>query len=254
MQDKPAVIIDDDLNWSKLIGRGIRKFGGLSVVHFPSIETFLEHHSVQLEDNKELTNILRTYSTVVCDNNLKGTPGALLEGIDFLWEHVGPASQQIEASQRPVLVCFAPSNEGTITQFEYPLWNKFNIASFHKLIEFPAIGIDVRIAREYGAALNRKTLIESVLRQPLDLNGNESDNPKRNFFMDLQFDHLESPNFKNDDFHQIEGDAEPIAWEELLNSLANRLHIKPNELQESIEKETGSPRLNSIEGKKGKEL
>lgn len=248
---KPAVVLDDDRNWATNIARGIRRFGGLPVKYFPSIESFYRNHNIEYGDKKGLAKVIGEYSTIVCDNNFEAAGhekpnDGWIRGADFLLGPLGTAIESMPMKKRPLVMCFAPSSQAVIMQREKEMWDKFGIVSFHKTDETVAVGLAVRIAQEYGVSLSRKSIIADICRQSLDEQPYNS--PKHDFFFNLRADHTDMDgSFDGESYEQVEGDARPLPWNEIMSSMANRLNLTPDTLGKVIEQEV-SFRKAEIEG------
>jgi len=247
---KPAVVLDDDKDWAKNIARGIRRFGGLPVKYFSSIEAFYRHHKLDYGDQQGLARVLEGYSVVVSDNNFE-TPNpeypddGEIRGANFLLSQVGPALDNIPNENRPIVMCFAPSSMSVLQGYEKQMWEKYNIVSFHKTWETAAVGLTVRIAREYGVILSRSSIISNICQQSID--EDDYDSPKAKFFFNFRADHTEFRPFDSESLTKVEGTAKPMQWEEIAASLAQRLNITPTALSKIIGLEV-QKRKREIEG------
>ncbi len=141
MNQKPAVILDDSPSSTELLAQSVRLFAGLPTVYFRSVPAFLKHIRWRSRDGlPALAEKLKAYSAIVCDNNFEAqdhenNSDGWVRGIDFLASEVGPAVLGLPESKRPYLVCFSPSSEEVVRQYEGGLWNQFKIASFHRTFE-----------------------------------------------------------------------------------------------------------------------
>lgn len=248
---KPALVLDDDRNWACYIARGIRRFGGLPTVFFPSVEAFLRHYDVKYGNQESLANVLREYDAVIIDNNFEASDHEVyndgwIRGMNFLYRQVGPAVQLLEDNERPILVSFAPPSEAVIKKNEKKLWDKYRIVSFHKLWETLAVGIDIRIAQEFGVVLSRESLISNVLGQSLD--EDEPRSPKAEFFLDLRFQCCDFGDFPGEGFSDIEGEAKPLGWEDIISTISRLLDLGREDLVTRINAEVEQTRLMNIEG------
>lgn len=246
---KPAVVLDDDKSWATNIARGIRRFGGLPVRYFSSIEAFYKHHKIEYGDNIGLSNVLKKYSVITSDNNFEGATGyGGISGADFLLEQLGPALKEIDIKERPIVMCFAPSSQSVLARYETAMWEEYGIVSFHKLWENAAIGIAVRIAREYGVLLSRESVIHNICQQ--DVEEDNYEGPKNQFFFKLRADHLDFEDFPGEDYEQVSGKAKPMAWGEIVLYLAKSLNTTNEVLLETINHEV-QLRRSQIEGQRG---
>lgn len=247
---KPALVLDDDRDWAAGIARGIRRFGGLPVTYFPSIEALYRHHEINYGDKQGLAHVLEGYSVVVSDNNFETPnpehPGdGYTRGVNFLLQQVGPALESMPKENRPIVMCFAPSSMSVLCAYEQQMWDKYNIISFHKTWETAAVGLTVRIAREYGVLLSRESIISHICQQ--NLTEDDYGCPKADFFFHLRADHTIFEGFPNENSTQVEGDANPMEWEDIVASLASRLKITSAILSDTIDKEV-QERKREIEG------
>jgi len=250
---KPAVILDDDRDWATNIARGVRRFGGLPVRYFASIEAFYRQHRITYGDKQGLARALEEYSVVVSDNNFEvPRPERELEadgeirGADFLIGQVGPALKDIAEENRPIVMCFAPSSMSVLAGYEKEMWNEFGIVSFHKTWETAAVGLSVRIAKEYGVLLSREAVISAICKQ--DPKEDEYGSPKAEFFFNFRADHTEFEEFSAEGHTQVEGDARPMEWEEIVASLAQRLDTTSELLSNTIDMEV-KKRRSELEGR-----
>ena len=248
---KPAVILDDDPTWATNIARGIRRFGGLPVEYFPSIEAFYRHHNIKHGDTQGLKHVLEGYSVVVSDNNFETPrpdfPGdGYYRGADFLLGDVGPALDEIPEENRPIVICFAPSSMTVLRGYEKRMWEKYGIVSFHKTWETAAVGLLVRIVREYGVLLSRESIVSSICQKSLD--EDEYGSPKADFFFWFRADHCDFEDFPGEGFTQVKGDAKPMEWQEIVASLAQRLKTTSVALSDTIDREV-QKRKKEIEGR-----
>ncbi len=246
---KPALLLDDDQDYASWIAKSIRVIGGLPTVFFKSIEGF--YRGVGLPPDPGLPDLaqkLTSYSSIVSDNNFAGaSPDGRIEGFNFLVTKVGPATNLItDPEEKPYLVCFAPSSSSVIQSAEQDLWNRFRIASFNKMHEFPALGIATRISREYGVPLSRQAVVEGICGQ--DRNDDPVSSPSRTFFMNVFLDiTLDRISYGGSAQEQCAGPAIDVKWEDIVKELAMTMEIDQRELLTRIEREVDTSR-HSIEG------
>lgn len=250
---KPAVVLDDDRDWATNISRSIRRFGGLPVKYFPSVESFYRHHEIEYGDKIGLAKVLEGYSVVVSDNNFESADNQTsgdgeIRGANFLLGQLGPALQEMSKENRPLVLCFAPSSQSVLAQREQEMWDKYGIVSFHKTWETAAVGLTVRIAREYGVSLSRKSIITNICQQSLD--EDEYESPKAQFFFWFRADHTDFEDFPKEKMDQPEGEAKPMKWNEIVSALAKKLNIDDETLSATIKHEV-EIRKSQIEGQKG---
>jgi len=247
---KPVVILDDDENWAGEIGRCVKRLGGLPVEYYASIEAFYRYHHLESKDQEGLSRVLGGYSALVCDNNFE-TPNPPVPGDgrrwggDFLLNNVGPAIETMTSEGRPIVMCFAPSSMTVIRGYEKRMWDQYGIISFHKLWETAGAGLAIRITREYGTLLSRDSIVHAICQQ--DLNEDDYDGPKAQFFLKLRHELACWDDFSNDEFNQVAGDANPMPWEEIVASLAQRLNTSTDQLSRTIDTEV-QKRNSQIEG------
>ncbi|MFA5137047.1 MAG: hypothetical protein WC489_06720 [Patescibacteria group bacterium] len=242
---KPAAVLDDSPYSIFPIARSLRTFGGVDVEHYFSIPAFERTAGITNEPNQQQQRIescamaLRQYSVVVCDNNFedhvdpKHPYDGWTRGIDFLISTVGPALELIPPKERPLVVCYAPSNRETILHNREAL-EQMGIIAFMKTEEAGSVGIYTAVVREYGYAPSYYEFVHDILGFELD--EMEWKERGQSFIFDLATKYIYSRSmFPDEDREVVAGPAKPIEWSILQAEIEENLGLKEGEFGRRIE-------------------
>lgn len=145
-----ALILDDSPYEVVPLARMLRYYTGLRVDYFPSIpkaERVWEEKLGIPDDGiidyfiKLWSKILPKYDLIIIDNNFEDgqhekKSDGWVRGLDFIQGTLMRALELLSPEERPLIICFAPSNEEVIRRNEQSLWEG-GVLSFHKYnVEF----------------------------------------------------------------------------------------------------------------------
>lgn len=242
---KPAVVLDDSPSIVTPIAHGLRVFAGVDVEHYFSIPAFERKYGMdQIEINdhagryRACADALKQYSVLVCDNNFRDHEDpehpydGWATGIDFLRYTVGPALQLLPPEERPLIVCYAPSNRETIMGNRGVL-EENGIISFLKTQEDICVGLYVAIAHECGYAPNYHTFVTDVL----GFTEEEMDRGQKGFntLFDLAIDYDIYSTFLGEKRDTVAGIARPVGWGVIEKELSKRLGLSEKGFERRIQ-------------------
>jgi hypothetical protein len=251
---KPALVLDDSPSDVKPIARSLRLFAGVDTEYFNSILAWERKYEITFDPTQrgahdrlyqQVADQLKNYSALVIDNNFEaaGWPDNADEGLPYLTDVISPALSLLQPEERPLVICFAPSNEKLLMDRKEDLWRDHKIICLHKFEEAPYIGILVKIANENGLVISRENLLQDIFG--FDPEIIEHYTPASRFASQLMFDYLRY----NDEFgEQVEGAALSFDWSNFLKDLASRLNIQEREFLGRIDSVVSKLRKNKEGG------